>query len=81
MNEQSHSPTPISVPKVDKGQMSFPDAMKEVIKGNRVTKLEWNDEGTYLYLQGHLRIRFSDDRDTDLIISDGDMIGLDWVVI
>ena len=81
MNKQSLSPTP--TPKIEvKGTMTFPDAMTEVIKGKHVTKLEWDDKETYLYLQDTLRIHFSDGKkDTSLIVSDGDMIGMDWIVI
>jgi hypothetical protein len=81
MNEQSYSPTPAPMPDTERGQMSFPDAMTEVIRGKRVTRLEWDDKNTYIYLQGRLRIHFSDGKDTDLLVSDGDMVGLDWVVV
>ena len=80
MNEQSFSPTPQKKLDVE-GTMTFPEALAEVIKGKHITKLEWDDEGTYLYLQDTLCIHFSNSKDTPLIVSDGDMIGMDWIVV
>ena len=77
-----HSPIKQSKPK-QQPHLDFPDAMRAIISGKRVTKLEWDDPRTYLELKdGKLKIYKSDTkRFHDLIVSDGDLMGLDWVVL
>jgi len=70
-------------PKVSKKkEMDFPDALREVIKGNKVTKLEWENTNFYLILQeGYLRIHKDDDKFYNLIVTDGDLLGKDWILV
>jgi transposase len=61
-------------------QLDFYSALKEVAQGKKITKLEWNDVETYLFLQdGRLKIK-NEKGIFDLIVSDGDMNGLDWII-
>lgn len=61
--------------------LTFPDAMREVINGKKVTKLEWATSEVFLQLKdGFLKI-YRDSKYYDLIVSEGDMIGTDWVVV
>ena len=63
-------------------EMNFYDALKEVANGRKITKLEWNDSNYYLILSGgKLKIHNLDGLLHDLIITDGDMSGEDWVII
>ena len=57
-----------------------PDTSVTVKDGQRVTRLEWNDPNIYVFLSGYLRIRLASG-DHDLIVSTGDMLGTDWVVV
>ncbi len=77
MNKSS-TPLPSSAPPED--TMDFSEAIREIIKGEHVTKIEWNNKDTYIYLRETLRIHFSDGKDVDLIVSDGDMLGMDWII-
>lgn len=62
-------------------QMSFPDAMREVINGKRVTRVEWGNNNSYgLLKDGELRIHLIDTFHR-WIVSDGDMYANDWIVI
>jgi len=61
-------------------KMTFPMAMNEVMTGRRVTKLEWDNPEIYVFLDSYLRIKLEDGIH-DLIVSDGDMYGEDWVII
>lgn len=83
MEEIKHSPLPIKKDNVAK-LLSFPDAIKEVIKGKKITRLEWENSEIYGELfEGKLRI-FRGDTDSlrhDWIVNDGDMISTDWIVI
>lgn len=61
--------------------MDFPDAMRAVIAGDKVTKIEWNNPDIYLHLaDGWLSIH-KEDGDHPLKVSKGDMLGEDWVVV
>lgn len=67
--------------------MDFPDAMREVILGKKVTRLEWNDPTIFVFLRtketdADDRLKITRDGKTfDLLVSSGDMDGKDWVVV
>ena len=61
--------------------MDFPAAMGAVIAGDKVTKLEWDNPEIVVWLETNLRIKIADGTSHDLIVSDGDMIGMDWVTV
>ena len=53
------SPTPTAIASTSQsptppGTMNFPDAMREIINGNKITKLEWGDDQFYGVLQDAL---------------------------
>ena len=79
------SPTPKqgTIPPVDEySRVDFPDAMRAIIdNGAKVTKLEWDNPEIVVWLESTLKIRLADGSIHDLIISDGDMIGEDWVIV
>ena len=82
----NHSPvtSPKPAPKMEYTvAMDFPQAMQAVIDGKKVTKLEWAEaeDGIVVYLKGTLKIRLAEGKESDLIISAGDMTGADWVVV
>ena len=80
----NHSPviSPKPAPKMEyQVTMDFPEAMQAVIDGKLVTKLEWEDPETVVWLDGTLKISLPDSKPLDLIISEGDMTGTDWVVV
>ena len=73
--------TPIPRKKGQSITMSFPDAMREIIKGNKVRRLEWPTDSDHcllkdgwlsIYIRGGFHI---------LKVSDGDMEGQDWIVL
>ena len=79
----NHSPvtSPKPAPKIKDVQvlMDFPDAMRAVIDGHKVTKLEWDDPETVVWLDDKLKIKLDGEART-LLVSDGDMTGEDWVI-
>ena len=82
MNNPKVSPTPKSKPsKPADGEMDFPGAMRAVIDGSTITKLEWENKEIVVYLESTLKIKLADGTTHDLIVSDGDMIGEDWVIV
>lgn len=73
----SVSPTPVRKPDV----LSFPDAIREVLNGKRITRIGWEDNQTYgLLKDGFLMISLKGDF-RQWIVSDGDMEGIDWIVL
>ncbi len=72
------------VPKKDSTKpitMDFPAAMRELINGKNITRLEWNN-GDYCLMQDQwLRIfTTKDNKFHDWLVSEGDMVTSDWVV-
>lgn len=73
--------------------MDFTSAIKQVLEGKRVTRLEWNNPEIYLlmFMWGnispkqpagkYLSIHHADGSVNPLVINDGDMLGDDWVVV
>jgi hypothetical protein len=73
--------------------MDFGTAISEVIKGKRVTRLEWADPNIYLlmFMWGqinpevpagkYLSIHNANGSVHPLYMSDGDLLGDDWVVV
>ena len=62
--------------------MDFPAAIRAVIDGQKITKLEWGDPGFYGVLKdGFLMLHKSNDTFYRWVISDGDLTGTDWVTI
>lgn len=93
MNEENTSPSPIiegesevkeemspTPPKIK--EMDFPDALKEVIAGKKITKLEWCNKEVYGVLEdGFLMLWKDDGKKYQWIISEADLKGEDFVVI
>lgn len=61
--------------------MSFPDAMREIIKGNKVKRLEWEVESDNCFLKDGWLSIFTNGATHVWKVSDGDMEGQDWVVL
>jgi hypothetical protein len=73
--------------------MNFFDALREVVKGKKITKLEWNDREFYIALffterlsndtpaGRYLCIRKPGSITQPICVSDGDLLGTDWIVI
>ncbi len=74
----SFSPNPAKVGELK--LMDFPEAIKEVIAGKRITKLEWADINTYGYLNGAFLTLHEAHKEGQWILSDGDLNGKDWML-
>lgn len=61
--------------------MSFPDAIKELIKGKKITRISWDNTDSYgLLKDGFLEI-YLDSKFHQWLVNDGDLLGEDWIVI
>jgi hypothetical protein len=62
--------------------LDFPTALRAVLDGARITKLEWADEDVYGVLRdGFLMLRKKDGLYYRWTLNDGDLLGKDWVVL
>lgn len=78
MNEPNTSPTPITLEE----HLNFFDALKAVLDNKRITKAEWENKEIYGWLDTDvLKIHMQDNKDHNWIISEGDLIGTDWIVL
>ena len=84
MNTKSPTFKPKKQP-IKKGtykEMTFPEAMKEVIGGKKIHKKEWEDKEYYGFLNGDiLSLHKPDGKNYQWIISDGDLYGDDYIIL
>ena len=73
------STSPLPTPKPS--TMDFPDAMRQVIGGKRITRNEWNDKNIYGYLSSGFLALYKDSKINQWIVSYGDLMGEDWVTV
>jgi len=74
------SPTLTTIPEKP---MSFVGALNKLILGRKVTRISWNDKGTYLTFDKNiLMIKLADKEELhQLITSKEDVLGKDWVIV
>jgi len=63
--------------------MTFGEALQELTTGGKCRRLEWGDPGTYITIfNGQLMIYSTDDKKLHpLVVSLGDIQGMDWVLM
>ena len=62
--------------------LDFYDAIKEVMKGNKITREEWQKNDVYCFMNvSRLSIKYPNTKIQDWIISDGDILGDDWKIV
>ena len=62
--------------------MDFGHALQEVVDEKKITKLEWDNKEFYGILKdGNLMLHKPDGKLYHWIVSDGDILGTDWIVI
>lgn len=82
MNEREHIEDAMrsSSPTQSK-EMSFTEAVEKIILGKKLTRVEWGNKESYIFLNdGLLKIRKPDGLHP-LLVSEGDLKGDDWVVV
>jgi len=80
MAKKSQSPLPPKKVRVQI-QLSFYDALKELISGKKMTRLEWGDVTEYGFIEGtYLKIH-KGGKIHNWIVSEGDIQATDWVIM
>lgn len=75
-------PRKIEVVNEDDLKLDFPGAMREIIAGNRIHKLEWKDPNYFAFMNGEiLSLHKTDNKNYQWIISLGDIEGDDYIVL
>lgn len=75
------STSPLPKKKIE-NNMSFSQAITEVVLGKKITKLEWKDEQFYGMLKDELLVLHKPDgKFYQWIISEADLQGTDFIVI
>ena len=78
-------PSPALKKKTYKGMFTFQEAVTHVLLGHALTRAEWKNPMEYILLKdGFLCIHHSADpkeRTYRLMVSEGDMVGTDWMII
>lgn len=73
------SRSPVPVKKIE--MLTFADALREVLNGKKLTRVVWNDVQTFILLKGEFLTIHIGGKYHQLIVSVGDMEGLDWYVL
>lgn len=79
--------TPSRSPKVATPlEMDFPDAVRKLLKGEKVTRIEWDDTGTYILFVGeflfiHNSIKCEEPGLHTIQLRFSDMNTKDWIVV
>lgn len=61
-------------------QLSFPDAMREVLNGRSITRSSWNNKDFCLLKDGWLTLYINGEY-RQWLVNDGDLNAIDWVVL
>lgn len=81
MDEQTTSPLPKAKVVQKPESMTFPEAIEQVIKGKRIARIDWpSNEDFGLLKDGFLMIH-NERGYHQWIVSDGDLLEDDWVVL
>lgn len=80
--EQNKSQSPLPPSKNNKiKSLSFPEAIKLLISGKKIRRIEWNKEEEYCFLKDNFLTIHRNDKFHTWIVSEGDLLAIDWVII
>ena len=76
------TPTPnlTPAPQPQARTMDFPDAMRQIIDGHKVTRVEWGN-ADYGFLDGEWLSIFTKGAVHTWKVNDGDMTSQDWIIV
>jgi len=61
--------------------LTFPEAIQEIMDGNKVTRVEWDSKEEYGFMSKEVLQIHTKGRDHKWIVSEGDIRAKDWIVI
>ena len=78
---QSRSPLPTAKPVLGQISMKFPQAIERLIGGAKIRRIEWASKEEYGLLKDNFLMIHRGDKFHTWIVSEGDMLSTDWVII
>lgn len=67
---------------IDERLYTFAEALTNIMLGNRLTRVEWENDEWYVFMEkGLLKIHRSDNTVHYWIISENDMVGDDYLIV
>jgi len=75
--------SPLPKKKADKivTNLSFPNAIQAIINGEKVRREEWADKEEYCLLKDNFLMIHRNGKFHAWIVSEGDVMAIDWIVI
>jgi len=62
--------------------MNFSDAIGEIVNGNKITRVEWNDPEEYFLLKDeYLSVHHKNGQVSRLLVREADLVATDWVIL
>lgn len=61
--------------------LNFFDALAAVVNGKKITKLEWQNKEIYGFMNGEILSLHKDKINHQWIVSLGDLVGTDWIIL
>ena len=61
--------------------LTFPEAVKEIINGSKVTRMDWNDSNEYGFIKDEFLCIHTKGADHTWIISKADLMAEDWIIV
>ena len=78
--ELSESLTPLPRKQGESITMNFPDAMREVIAGKKVSRIEWGNDD-YGFLKDEWLTIYTKGKFHTWLVSEGDLTAEDWYIV
>ena len=79
--KKSLSPLPKSNVEKSDNLLSFPDAIKLLMVGNKIRREEWSDTDEYCLLKDNFLMIHKNGKFHTWVVSEGDLFAMDWVII
>lgn len=79
--EHPHSPLPPKGKNKKNSELSFPDAIRKLIEGKKIKRLEWGKQEEYCLLKDSFLMIFRNGKFHTWLVSEGDLLAIDWIVI
>lgn len=78
---KSQSPLPSGKIKKIETLFSFPKAIEALIGGSKIRREEWTEKEEYCLLKDNFLMIHRNDKFHTWIVSEGDLLALDWQII
>ena len=78
---KSQSPLPPLANNKIKTELSFAEAITALSGGKKIRRLEWSDKEEYCLLKDNFLMIHRNDKFHTWIVSEGDLLAIDWIVI